>query len=98
MALLYIAVGGFVLVLAAQIWVWLRDRALRQKGILPPKGQATMAHVEQLLEKRERILAIRVYREVHKVGLKQAKSAVEDLAEKYADETRADETRTSDGS
>lgn len=47
--------------------------------LLPPKGQATIADVERLIRSGERIAAIRCYREIHQVGLSEAKKAVDDL-------------------
>ena len=52
---------------------------LRLRGLYPPAGQASDADVRRLLEAGEKIMAIRCYREVHKVGLKDAKDAVDAL-------------------
>ena len=51
--------------------------ALRTDGVYPAKGTETDAEVSRLLARGEKILAIRYYRTVHKVGLKKAKAAVE---------------------
>jgi len=50
---------------------------LRARGLYPPAGQATDADVRRLLQGGEKIMAIRCYREIHQVGLKEAKDAVE---------------------
>lgn len=57
----------------------LADVLLRRSGLLPAPGQATMADVERLAQSGARIAAIRVYREIHHVGLAEAKKAVEEL-------------------
>ncbi len=54
--------------------------ALRAEGVYPAKGTETDADVSRLLAHGEKIMAIRCYRTVHKVGLKEAKAAVESLA------------------
>ena len=52
---------------------------LRGRGIYPPSGQETAADVERLLMMGRKIDAIKVYRAVHGVGLKEAKQAVDEL-------------------
>jgi len=49
----------------------------RNQGIYPEEGDETDEDVLRLLKVGEKILAIRCYREIHKVGLKEAKEAVE---------------------
>ena len=73
------------------VWRWRRQESDYQKpteadnaahgrsGILPAAGTATMADVERLVRAGERIAAIRVYREIHHVGLAEAKKAIDDL-------------------
>jgi|HubBroStandDraft_2_1064218.scaffolds.fasta_scaffold428793_2 hypothetical protein len=56
-----------------------RNLVIRRSQILPLAGQGTMADVERLVRAGERIAAIRVYREIHHVGLAEAKKAVDDL-------------------
>ena len=51
--------------------------ALRARGIYPEEGKETDTDVLHLLQSGEKIMAIRCYRELHKVGLKEAKDAVE---------------------
>ena len=49
---------------------------------MPGQGQqGTMEQVQMLMEKGHKIEAIKVYRSIHRVGLKEAKDAVEKLAE-----------------
>lgn len=78
-------VGGLVALLV--LWGWVSqvqlDRArlrLQQQGLYPESGQETDEDVERLLSMGRKIDAIKVYRAVHKVGLKEAKEAVEALA------------------
>jgi hypothetical protein len=71
------------------VWRWRRqesdyqkpteDDADRRSGVLPAAGTATMADVERLVRAGENIAAIRVYREIHHVGLAEAKKAIDDL-------------------
>ena len=79
MALPWIAAYSFGLLVAAFVFVSLRDAAYRRSGLLPAAGQATMADVERLARRGHRILAIRCYREIHHVGLAKAKKAIDDL-------------------
>ena len=78
--LLYV-VGGLVAVLV--VWGAMnrsRVEHLRQQGIYPAPGQETEADVERLLSLGHKIEAIKVYRAIHGVGLKEAKEAVERIA------------------
>ena len=79
MTLLWIFIGSVVLVLVSQAIVRLRVNAMRRAGIYPAEGQATMADVERLVRAGQRIWAIRVYREIHHVGLAEAKKAIDNL-------------------
>lgn len=51
----------------------------RRRGLVPPPGKATMFDVRRLLLKREKGLAIRLYREIFKSNYEEAKKAVEEL-------------------
>jgi hypothetical protein len=53
---------------------------LRRSGLYPAAGQASMADVERLLNRRLPTLAMRCYREIHGCSLRQAKEAVEVIA------------------
>ncbi|AMV73292.1 hypothetical protein JCM30471_16940 [Desulfuromonas carbonis] len=53
--------------------------AARAKGLLPPAGEGSDADVAALMARGEKLLAIRLYRELHGSGLKEAKEAVETL-------------------
>ena len=57
---------------------------LRARGIYPQVGMARDEDVLRLLQAGEKIIAIRCYRELHRVGLKEAKDAVETLEGKNA--------------
>ena len=52
---------------------------LRARGIYPEDGHETDEDVLRLVQAGEKIMAIRCYRVLHKVGLKEAKDAVERL-------------------
>lgn len=51
----------------------------RARGIYPEAGKEREQDVVRLLSAGEKIMAIRCYRAVHRVGLKEAKDAVEAL-------------------
>ena len=70
-------------------WVFLmvrgqrnRLQSLQARGIYPAPGAESDADVRRLLESGEKILAIRCYRSLHNVGLKEAKEAVEALEQR----------------
>jgi ribosomal protein L7/L12 len=69
LVLAFMAVGMFVSGRKAE--------ELRARGIYPAKGKETDADVLNLLKAGEKIMAIRCYRSIHRVGLKEAKEAVE---------------------
>lgn len=54
-----------------------KTEELRRSGVYPPEGQETDADVDRLIELGHKIEAIKVYRALHDVGLKEAKEAVE---------------------
>jgi len=56
-----------------------RERRAKRSGLLPPPGSGTDDDVEKLLAQGEKLLAIRLYRELHHTDLKTAKEAVEKL-------------------
>ena len=76
--LIYAAIG---LAIAAIVISYnaMRIRSLRLKGLYPEPGKATMQHVENLISTGNKTLAIKAYREVHGVSLKQAKEAIENI-------------------
>ena len=61
--------------------------AARAAGSYPPAGQGSDADVAAMMARGDKLLAIRLYRELHDVGLKEAKAAVEELARDAADST-----------
>ena len=79
MTLLWIAGTFLGLFVVLKIITSLSDAKLRRSGVLPMPGRATMADVERLVRSGQRILAIRCYREIHHVGLAEAKKAIDDL-------------------
>lgn len=72
---------GLILLIAFAFFVnWLNTRKvqkLRDAGIYPPAGLETDGDVDRLLQLGMKIEAIKIYRTVHGVGLKEAKEAVE---------------------
>lgn len=79
MTLLWIGAGLLVIMMMAAVFATGRDAVSRRSDLLPSPGRATMADVERLARAGQKIDAIRCYREIHKVGLAEAKKAVEDL-------------------
>lgn len=57
----------------------MEDQTLRLRGLLPKEGEETMEHVASLFHAGKRSAAIRVYRRLHKVGLREASNAVDKL-------------------
>lgn len=78
-----LAFGGlFVVVIGAVVANRITAKKLsdlRARGLYPPAGQESDAEVRRWLAAGEKIMAIRCYRLAHKVGLKEAKDAVEEL-------------------
>src|SRR5437667_3845618 len=79
---LYIVVAVVVAALALNALNRRRTDDLRQTGFLPPPGQGSDADVERLAALGRKIDAIKLYREIHRTGLKTAKDAVDKIAEK----------------
>ncbi|MEM7435776.1 MAG: ribosomal protein L7/L12 [Myxococcota bacterium] len=67
------ALVGIVLILV------IRAFRSRPRVPVPPTGEGTMDDVRRLASQGHKIAAIKVYREIHGVGLKEAKEAVERL-------------------
>jgi len=78
---LIIPIGLIVLVVVGMsfgMWKGGKKAAdLKARGIYPETGSGSDADVRRLLESGEKIMAIRCYRELHHVGLREAKEAVE---------------------
>lgn len=82
--------GLAIVLLFGALWVgsirWRRrERRARREGLLPPMGGGSETDVERLLARGEKMLAIRLYRELHGTGLKEAREAVEALASRRMD-------------
>jgi ribosomal protein L7/L12 len=58
-------------------------RKLRESGLYPPSGQGTPADVKRLIMEGQKIAAIKLYRQVHGVGLKESREAVERIARDF---------------
>jgi ribosomal protein L7/L12 len=83
---LFLLIGAFIVIDALILLGILasanrrRTEALRQQGLYPAPGKGTDADVAKLLAAGRKIDAIKIYREIHGVGLKEAKEAVERMA------------------
>ena len=75
---LFLVIGAVLLVLLVIARrIDQRTQRLRQEGLYPREGQETAGDVDRLLQLGHKIEAIKVYRALHGVGLKEAKEAVE---------------------
>jgi ribosomal protein L7/L12 len=66
-----------ILLLAANISNARRVQGLRVRGLYPEEGKEKDDDVLRLLKAGEKIMAIKCYRELHGLGIKKAKEAVE---------------------
>ncbi len=67
------------LVFFRTFWIWHLNQA-RRKGLYPLNDRATLFDVKRLISSGEKILAIRLYREIYKgISLKGAQRAVEEI-------------------
>jgi len=73
--LLFFALLAIVSLVSSQ-----QTKRLRSLGLLPEPGQiATVEDVKRLIAAGQKIQAIKMYREIYGVGLKEAKDAVEQM-------------------
>ena len=73
-----VIIAALYVLRASRNWGRRSREAMRR----PPPGQATDADVERFLLAGRKVTAIKLYREVHKVDLKAAKEAVDELDRK----------------
>ncbi len=71
--------GLVLLVWVIGAWSRAQSERARESGLYPPPGAGTDADVERLLGAGQKIGAIKLYREIHRVDLKTAKDAVDAL-------------------
>ena len=71
-----IALGAGLAVLAILVWLLKPQR----RASVPVQGQSTMDDVQRLVSEGQEIAAIKVYRGIHGVGLKEAKDAVDAMS------------------
>ena len=82
MIILYLVVAFVAAALALNALNRRKTDDLRQTGLYPPPGRGTDADVERLVALGRKIDAIKLYRDIHRTGLKTAKDAVDKIAEK----------------
>jgi len=79
--------SGLLLVVAIGLVVWflasasssLKERQLVRDGILPPLDKTTDDDIAQLVKAGHKVWAIKRYRQLHNVSLKDAKTKIEAL-------------------
>ena len=82
MTLLYIVIVIIFILLIAFIIEQNKINKLRKIGLYPKKGTGTLNDVEKLVNEGYMIEAIKLYREIKNVGLKEAKDEVEKITKK----------------
>ncbi|WP_369600500.1 hypothetical protein AAIA72_11680 [Hahella sp. SMD15-11] len=76
---------GLLVVASVLLGIWIlsvltasvRERQLEKRGILPPLRQTTDEDIIRLAKSGYRVWAIRRYRQLHGVSLKEARDAVD---------------------
>jgi ribosomal protein L7/L12 len=68
-----------VFLVVADLASRLKERRARESGLYPPPGSGSHADVERLVAAGETMLAVKLYREIHHVGMKDAKDAVDGI-------------------
>lgn len=80
MILIWLIPVVLVLLIASRFSQWRRGRHLRQLGLYPSPGNASLMDVERLVKAGYRVDAVRCYREVYPhVGLAEAVTAVDKM-------------------
>lgn len=82
-----LALATAVLALSGRHVAKRRARA-RLEGIYPPPGRGSDADVERLLRQGEKMLAIRLYREIHATDLMTSRLRVEEMAARIRGDAR----------
>jgi predicted Ser/Thr protein kinase len=72
---------GILLILALYLYSRWQIQQARERGLWPQWGElATLEHVQHLAQAEEKVLAIKLYRQIYPVSLMDAKAAVEKIA------------------
>jgi ribosomal protein L7/L12 len=79
MTLLYIVIVIIFVLVSAFIIAQNKISKLRKIGLYPKKGTGTLNDVKKLVNEGYMIEAIKLYREIKNVGLKEAKEEVEKI-------------------
>lgn len=70
---------AILFVVGSHLYTTVTLSKLRQAGVYPMVGQATMADVARLKKQGLPVWAVRCYREIHGCSLRQAKESVQNL-------------------
>ncbi len=76
MGMVYVVILIAVCIAISMLLAQLQVKNARRRGIYPAKGKATSEDVKRLALSGEVVLAMRAYREIYGVGIKEAKEAV----------------------
>ncbi len=79
MTLIYLLLGMIAVSASLSIYQNIKVDRLRKEGKYPEKGKITRRDILGLLKTGNEVLAIRAYRELYKVGLKEAKELVDKM-------------------
>ena len=79
MEIWHIIVGVIVLIVVLRLATGSGVDKARRSGVYPPHGAGSDADVERLVRDGQKILAIKLYRELHGVGLKDSKEVVDKI-------------------
>jgi ribosomal protein L7/L12 len=72
-----------VFLMVANVTSRTRERRALESGMYPQPGEGTDSDVRRLVMSGEHMLAIKLYREIHHVGLKEARDAIDTLRDRY---------------
>lgn len=76
--MIFAAIMTGFLIFVKLCWAWY-FRQLRQKGLYPQKGKATLFDVRRLLMNDQKEAAVRLYSEIFRTNAREARRAVEEL-------------------
>ena len=79
MSLIYITTAVLIVLLLGSLKTKNEIQKLKRQGLYPDNREGTLDDVKRLVEQGYKVAAIRLYREIKKVGLKEANLEVDKL-------------------